>query len=161
MSWPKPSTLLLALVGGFAAGCGDGRGAVPLSGTVLLDGRPLARATVAFVPEEDGRRPAAGVSDENGRFELTTFTEGDGALPGGYRVIVTKVEPVPALAPASSTGVLDKEEQMEARFETTQQHRRQVRPQLPLRYGRIDATPFSCTVPADEPIVLELSSQAK
>ena len=48
-----------------------------------------------FVPVtlETGRA-ARGKIDQDGRFELTTFNEGDGALPGDYKVTVFGYEPM-------------------------------------------------------------------
>lgn len=75
------------------AGCGDGRPArVPVSGTVLIDGQPLSRGSITFV--QSGTRPAAGAIDSAGRFTLTCFAAGDGAIPGHYRVAVAGLEPV-------------------------------------------------------------------
>ena len=39
-----------------------------ISGTVTMDGKPLAEATIVFVPEEN--RPAGAMTDEHGRYEL-------------------------------------------------------------------------------------------
>jgi hypothetical protein len=83
----------------------------PVQGQVLLDGKPLAGATVRFVPEKflgDGFKPAEGVCDERGLAELRT--EG-GRLPGVacgfYRVEVCKPgggkESLPARYNAAST----------------------------------------------------------
>ena len=70
------------------AGCGDGRPErVPVSGTVLIDGQPLTRGYVKFVPA-DGR-PSLGKLGEDGEFALTCFDGGDGAIPGTHRVQVS------------------------------------------------------------------------
>ena len=58
----------------------------PVTGLVTLDGKPVAGGTVLLLPKE--RRPALGHTDRNGRFTLSTFEEGDGALPGTYRVAI-------------------------------------------------------------------------
>jgi hypothetical protein len=79
-------SLLLAVVG-----CDSGRIATyPVHGTVLLDGIPVAGVSVCFHPLTENRRlerqrPYA-VTDEQGRFRLTTFVRGDGAPAGKYRV---------------------------------------------------------------------------
>ncbi len=49
----------------------------------------------------DGRRPATGKTDEQGRFKLTTFKAEDGALPGEHTVTVTAIVPV---IPKSGSG---------------------------------------------------------
>jgi len=57
-----------------------------VTGRVTLNGQPLANAAVTFVPETG--RPAMGVTDEEGRYVVTTFEKNDGALPGQYRVTI-------------------------------------------------------------------------
>src|SRR5216684_4515847 len=69
-----------------SAGCG-GSGTVSVKGVVTLDGVPLSKAAVSFVPLGEGR-PAYGQTDANGNFRLTTFRTDDGALPGEYKVII-------------------------------------------------------------------------
>lgn len=71
-----------------AIGCGDGRPArVPISGTVLVDGKPLTTRAVMFVHRDS--RPSSGMIGSNGRFQLPCFEIGDGAVPGKHRVQVT------------------------------------------------------------------------
>ena len=53
-------------------------------GLLTLDGQPVHGAVVTFVPAEGGGRAAAGKTDQNGRFALTTLEWGDGAAPGIY-----------------------------------------------------------------------------
>jgi hypothetical protein len=78
------------------AGCGrksaDGRPTlVPVSGQVLVNKQPSEGARVVFSP--DGHAyAAAAVTDAEGRFELQTFDPGDGAVPGNYKVMVSKFE---------------------------------------------------------------------
>ena len=68
-------------------GCGDGRPPrVPVSGTVVIDGQPLARGNIKFVPE--GGRPSAGSIGKDGKFTLTCYDGNDGAIPGMHRVQV-------------------------------------------------------------------------
>lgn len=54
------------------------------------DDRPVAGATVTFIPQGGGR-PASGVTDEAGRFALSTFEPGDGALVGTHGVAIACV----------------------------------------------------------------------
>lgn len=82
------SALLLGMV---SAGCGPGRPeTVPVEGIVTFNGKPVADAAVQFIPV-DGGRPAQGATDSQGRFKLSTFEDGDGALPGAHSVTVQKV----------------------------------------------------------------------
>jgi hypothetical protein len=71
-----------------------------VSGTVTLDGKPLAGATVTFEPVEKGGKKATGKTDENGAYVLTTSKAGDGALPGKYKVTVSVIRADKELVPA-------------------------------------------------------------
>ncbi len=88
------------------AGCGGAGGdrpeTVPVTGTVTLDGTPVAGATVAFSPSAGGGRSAHGITDANGRFKLTTFEAGDGAMPGSYKVGVSKTAGPAQAAPGTT-----------------------------------------------------------
>ena len=70
-------------------GCDRPSNIVPVTGTVLLDGKPLEGAAVLFHPEAD-ERPAVGITDNLGNFHLTTRTQGDGGRVGINRVSITK-----------------------------------------------------------------------
>lgn len=68
-----------------------------VTGMVTFNGAPLANAAVTFISERS--RAATGVTDEQGRYVLTTFEENDGASPGQYRVtIATRTAPTPQKA---------------------------------------------------------------
>jgi hypothetical protein len=68
------------------SGC-DGRPRrVPVSGTVLIDGKPLTSGFVYVIP--DDARPAIGKIDGAGKFILTTFDENDGCVPGIHSVTI-------------------------------------------------------------------------
>jgi len=73
-------------------GCG-GIKPVPVRGTVTLDSKPIAGASVTFLPEGTGRN-AAGVTQADGSFQLTTLNQNDGAFPGNYKVTVQYAEGV-------------------------------------------------------------------
>lgn len=64
----------------------------PVTGQVLVDGKPAVRAVVTFHPagpHPDGKTYAPSTfTDDDGRFRLTTFEAGDGAPPGDYTVTV-------------------------------------------------------------------------
>lgn len=78
--------LLFAVV--TIAGCGDGRPVrVPVTGIVLIDGKPLKSGNIKFVPDKG--RPSASKIGEDGRFNLTCYDGNDGALLGSHRVQVS------------------------------------------------------------------------
>jgi len=78
--------LVLTVVAGAAEGCRRGPVVVPVSGVVEVDGAPLASGAITVVP--DRGRAASGTIGKDGRFTLTTFVPGDGAILGRHRVVV-------------------------------------------------------------------------
>jgi hypothetical protein len=85
----RPSLLFLILV--LSAGCSDGKPTrVPVSGKVLIDGKPLTIGSIQFVPQ--GARPSGGAIDRDGHFVLSCYKLGDGAVIGAHRVRVTAAQ---------------------------------------------------------------------
>ena len=62
---------------------------VPVSGTVTFNGKPVDNAFVSFVARQENIA-ANGVTDAQGRFALTTYEDGDGAVIGVHDVSVNK-----------------------------------------------------------------------
>lgn len=73
------------------AGCvGDsGPRTVEASGSVTLDGKPVENAQVAFI-DANASNPAVATTDAAGKFSLKYNGEKDGAIPGVYKVQVSK-----------------------------------------------------------------------
>jgi hypothetical protein len=94
---------MAALVMTVAAGCGktDRPGTVRAGGRATYKGQPLAGATVTFVPQS-GKGAAVGMTDESGRFRLIS-SGSEGALPGAYKVTVTKTQEAAAGAAPQTT----------------------------------------------------------
>lgn len=59
------------------------------TGVVTLDGKPLEAAQVVFVTGGDGTG-GSGLSDKDGRFELSAFPPDKGIPPGTYSVMIVK-----------------------------------------------------------------------
>lgn len=60
---------------------------VPVKGTVVFRGKPLANARVSFYGP-GAPLPASGDTNDNGEFVLTMYKDGDGALVGENKVTV-------------------------------------------------------------------------
>lgn len=84
------------------AGCGtsDAPKTFKVSGTVTLEGKPVDGAIVTFVSSEN-KKNAVGSTNAKGEFKLSTFGPGDGALPGSYKVTISKTDE--AAAPPATT----------------------------------------------------------
>jgi hypothetical protein len=95
-----------------AAGCGAAGGkpapeVVPVEGTVMYNGQPVAGATVSF-HHEKAPRVASGVTDAEGKFQLSMLEANDGAMPGDNAITVTKVEAgaAPVVPPSDDPAVM-------------------------------------------------------
>ena len=81
------------------AGCGSDEGLTSASGTVTLDGAPLAGATVEFHPQSPTGIDGVAETNTEGKYEIRTFQGKRGSLPGSYKVVVTKKELPPGYDP--------------------------------------------------------------
>ena len=80
------SLFAVALLAVLSAGCGDQLR--PVSGTVMVDGKPaMAGVRVMFAPVGKSR-VAEGVVGADGSFAMKTFSK-PGVMAGDYRVILT------------------------------------------------------------------------
>jgi hypothetical protein len=135
---------LVALV--LAAGCSSGNRPVPVQGAIHLDGKPLAGATVTFVPDGPGAKEAHAYSLAEGVFKLS-------AMPGEYKVLVTYTEPTYDLPPNAT-----QEEAMRA-MEKAAKARKQPLLVLPEEYTNSAKTKLRQKVPPDGPVKFELNSK--
>ena len=133
----QPLLLGSLLLGLALSGCGpQSPPTAKVEGVVTLDGKPIEGAAVVFTPPEG--RMATGATDSSGRFLLSTFKQGDGALLGQHRVTVSK-----SSEQSSGPG-----EETELVFLT------------PRRYADPKTSPLTCGVqPEMPPLRLELVSE--
>jgi len=91
-TFPKPTRwLVLLLLVILPAGCGEKRPVrVPVSGQVLIDGKPLGLGFIRFVPAD--ARASGGPIGPDGRFTLTCYDGEDGAVVGTHRIEVAAGE---------------------------------------------------------------------
>jgi hypothetical protein len=110
--WCGPISLVMLLASVAIAGCGGGgyeadfAKTVSASGKVTVGGKPQPHIRVTFLTDEG--RPASGVSDETGAFELGTNRIGDGAVVGKYRVMFAFEDPNAAAPEAGREEVMDR-----------------------------------------------------
>ena len=89
-----PLTVALAIAATALVGCGSGPDCVPVSGTIKLDGEPLAGVQVTTQPVETGSGSedypgSRGVTDASGKYILALVTDGrEGAVVGKHAVYI-------------------------------------------------------------------------
>lgn len=133
----------LALTAGvMLSGCGKAKQpwevVYPAKGIVSYKGRPLAGARITLIPQDSGIpesvRPTA-TSQDDGSFQLGTYSRADGAPAGEYKALVLRY-PVIGSKENPSAGPND----------------------LPKKYARAETTDLTVTVDtaAAEDLTLEL-----
>ena len=90
---------VLVVAAAILGGCGPKLppGARPtknLTVTVTYKGAPVEGANVTFVNQEGEPAPANGRTGPDGKAQLKTYAEGDGAVLGQHKVLVEKSEAV-------------------------------------------------------------------
>ncbi len=68
------------------------------SGMVTYKGQPVDGATVVLAPVASDGVAASAISNAKGAFELMAFPPDSGAVPGSYKVTVTKIQIAPETA---------------------------------------------------------------
>lgn len=126
-------------------GCGSGdrpavTGTVPFTGTVKLDGNPLANASITLVPMDSNNAVDAGaLTDESGKFAIQSDGgRAEGAKPGEYKVIINRL-----VKPDGSVALLTPEKSpMQLMTEEN------AKESLPPKYSDILKTTLKTSVPA-------------
>jgi hypothetical protein len=131
---------LFLTVGWFTIGCGEKKLKTEyITGAVMMNGSPVAGATVTFSPLDRSKGyPATGVTDSNGKYTLQTMAGAvdAGTTPGEYKVLITQTENVET-GRTSKVNVGNKvEEVKEMRSKN----------KLPTKYASISSTPLKATV---------------
>src|SRR5687768_11537835 len=120
--------LALVVVTLIFTGCGVTSRTSPVSGVVTLDGKPLAGASIHFVPEGSGR-DATGETGTSGNFTMSTFKPRDGVVPGTYKVVIS-----PPTGAADTTQYATPEEAMAAAAKAPA--KKAAGPAFPEKYSR-------------------------
>ena len=156
---PSPHSIrapFLAMVLISACGCGDNRLA-NVEGDVTLDGKPVAGAMIVF-ESETGGPPANAITDAAGHFRMSTYANGDGMVPGTYKVTVAKFGDAPKVTitadPSDRLAYLKQ-------YDQAQKASRKAAPTklLPDVYYDMLTTPLRQRVPTDGKVQLRLTSK--
>lgn len=124
---------------------------------VTLDGQPIEGALISLFGEgASADYYATGISDSNGNFSLNMYQQKDGAIPGEYKVKVSKTIEVNLDKNPKAAKKLNQEESEHA-GEASGVHWVN---DLPKKYANHMTSGFSVTVPEDgiDDIKLELTS---
>lgn len=114
----------------WACGGGERLPVVTARGKITLGGDPLAGATLVFAPQDGSKHVGTALSGAGGEFEIQMNNQ-RGALPGRYKVIVTKfIYTEPRLEPGEHV-----ETPGESRLLT------------PKKYSLLETTDLEVTVP--------------
>ena len=145
----RPKALLLVL-GVVCVGCGPGDrpDVYPVGGKILHDGKPVEGATVNIYAE-GSPRVASDVTDAEGKFELTTFDSGDGAIAGEHVVTVSKQVLKEEIAAATADAGGDAYDQA-MRAATKSNYAGMTKDQLPAKYADRETSGLKRTVVAGE-----------
>lgn len=111
---------------------------VPVTGTVIYEGKPVPNATVTFYPE-GADNPGLGTTDAEGKFSLTTYKKDDGVVPGSQVVVVE------VFVEGALPGM---------------EHAPGTKPAIPLKYTRKESSPLRFEVQADKPNEFEIKLES-
>ncbi len=123
-----------------ASGCGGEGGdqwtkdrpkTSPASGVVTYKGQPVDGANVNFTPPSGDGTGAFAMTDAEGKFKLGTFDQNDGAVPGNYKVIVTKKHVETIKNPKDPNGPPVKTEEKSL---------------IPVKYSKLSSTSLEATI---------------
>ncbi|MDA1251617.1 MAG: carboxypeptidase-like regulatory domain-containing protein [Planctomycetota bacterium] len=130
-----------------------------VTGVVKMAGGPITGATVMFTPTT-GQRVATGVTDDNGKYELTTYETGDGAMPGVYKVLVIRT----TKAKETIGGELDhkafgsgKDDPTDSAHDAQNAASKELTSSLPEKYATAESTDLTTTVEANSENVINLT----
>jgi len=152
----------LAAVSLLAAGCGSKNKLHKVEGVVKNKGEPVAGATVQFLPEKGEGTPATALTGDDGSFRLSTFSTGDGAKAGDYKVTVTLSE---SLAEGNAPSPNDPEAMKKAMADFANKQRAgkdkasKKKPAIHPNYSKADKTPLRQRIPADAKVEIQLNDK--
>lgn len=137
---------------------------VEATGYLTLDGEPVDGASIVFAPADGKTHAAKALSDSSGYFSLDAFPSKEGAVPGDYKILVTKtVETKGGTPPPNSPAAKLSETAMEegkahAQEDTEEVHWINV---LPTKYNNPNTSGLKATIPEGGTSELKLELKSK
>lgn len=142
----KYGVLILSILF-FLSGCNTDDGlpkTVPAKGIVLVDGQPIEGAVVVLM-QDSGSNFARGITDKSGNFSLDTFETKRGAIPGDYKVTISKTVTVESRTKMSKAM---EQEALEAAGGDASQINASWVNDLPNKYASPGTSGLNVTIPA-------------
>jgi len=116
---------------------------------VTVDGKPLAKAIVAFLPQfSDGGTHSVGETKEDGTYELV-HVDRPGAGRGGYRVVVSYI-----VGPDGKVADLESHSSFNEKMPTELNNGKEL---LPPRYSDFSRTELGATVTPGGPFIFDFN----
>ena len=156
----RRGTALVALISLSALiGCSSGGPTTyPVSGKVMLDGQPLEGAAVMLKPV-DGGSNGYGVAGADGSFDVTTYRQGDGAVPGKHQIIVS-LEKIVQPDDLKTEAVAGDQEELDDENELAVSDQVEVISLVPARYADFETSGLTVEVgPENLPLLLNLTEK--
>jgi hypothetical protein len=142
MQTPRFS-ITVVILAAFACGCSSGRReTAPVAGQVTYAGKPVPAGRIMFWPN-DGGPPAAGELDSAGRYSLTTYETGDGAIAGPHRVTIDTLKVNAPSEPAKSL-----QDELKPGGNSSLSSKSSMEYLAPKKYSVIETSPLTATVQA-------------
>ena len=149
--------VVLALV--TVVGCGGGverPKTIPVTGTVMYNGKAIAGAEVSFW-SETAPRAASGITDAEGKFSLSMFEPHDGAIPGDNIITVAKVSGGEVTSKVSPEQMLNDPSAMAQGYQQTKGGEG-PKSEVPEKYGKKSTSPLKENVSdSNHEFVLQLA----
>jgi hypothetical protein len=141
------SSLSLALFAILVTGCGSGNSVAPVTGTVTLDGQPVADIELIFEPQQvDGGSAnvgpySMGTTDSSGKFTLETRNGEAGAIVAKHQVTFNFAGEDPEEAIAEAQGMMqeaDGDQAIISKAKATIERLKNA-PKMPERYSGMNS----------------------
>src|SRR5262245_50681880 len=96
MATMKRSSPMAVVLAALLAGCGSGPKLATVTGTVMLNNKPLEGAELTFVPDPSNRSvtPGSDVTGPEGNYKVR-YLDRFGLAPGKYKVLISKKQVAP------------------------------------------------------------------
>lgn len=134
---------LLSLIGCGGQTSSNPAPTVPVTAVVTYQDQALPGAIVTFIAD-GGSYSSSGVTDAQGKAVMGTFGEGDGVVPGSYRVTVRKIQ---VDEPSSGANSADPADQGQA----------SIKHLIPIRYTQANKSGLTATITQEGAQEVELS----